>query len=123
MGDRFETVACVYSQPQLALLLSRFEHEGIGVAPVGYHHATAQWSITLALGGIALRVHESDADAARCLLATLDPTPVHQPIFSDNRWLEIVLILGLFLMGFFAPPARLPAHFLLDGRAIVARER
>ena len=31
--DRFEVVAVVYDQPQLALLLSLLESEGIGVAP------------------------------------------------------------------------------------------
>ena len=121
-GDRFETVAYVYGQPQLALLLSLFEDAHIWVVPVGYGHASVQWNWTLALGGVALKVHESDVEAARELLEGLDPTPVLRPVFSENRFLEIVLILGLFLIGFFAPPARLPAHFVLDRRVAPARQ-
>lgn len=120
--DRFETVAYVYSHPQLAVLLSLFEDARIWVVPVAYQHVTVQWSWTLALGGVALRVHASDAEAARDLLAGLDPVPALRPLFSENRFLEIVLIVGLFLVGFLAPPARLPTHFLLDGRVAAVRD-
>jgi len=120
--DRFETVAFVYDQSQLALLLSLFESEGIWVVPTAYFHATAQWNLALALGGVELRVHEADAVAARALVARIDPILSPRPIFSDVRPLEILLILGLFLVSFFAPPARIPAHLLSEGRSIVVRE-
>ena len=120
--DRFEVVAIVYDQPQLALLLALFESEGIWVVPTSYHHVTAQWNLTFGLGGVQLRVLESDAAAARSLLSTIDPRLSPRSIFSDNRLVEILLILGLFLVGFFAPPARIPAHFLLDGRTAAVRD-
>ena len=120
--DRFETVAFVYDQSQLALLLSLFEQARIWVVPTAYHHAAVNWSITVALGGIALRVRLEDAEAARTLLAQIDRTLSPRPIFSDIRLLEILLVLGLFLVGLFAPPARIPAHFLLEARGTAARE-
>ena len=122
MADRFETVAFVYSQDELALLLSLFESEGIWVVPVAYQHAAVQWTVTVALGGVALRVREVDGDAARALLSTLDRAPSPRPVFSTHRLLEILLILGLFLVGFFAPPARIPAHFLIGANDAARRE-
>ena len=119
--DRFEVVAIVYDQPQLALLLALFESERIWVVPTSYYHATAQWSLTVGLGGVQLRVLEPDAPAARRLLSEIDPSLSPRSVFSDNRFVESLLILGLFLVGFFAPPARIPAHFLLEGRTVVAR--
>ena len=109
-GPDFETVAIVYSQPQLALFLSLFEQERIWVVPISYGHVSAQWNLTLALGGVRLRVHPSDADAARELLAGLDRYAFsRRGLISDNRLVDILLIVGLFLVGFFAPPARIPA--------------
>ena len=120
--DRFETVAFVYDQSQLALLLSLFESQGIWIVPTTYHHATTQWNWTLALGGVELRVHEADGATARALLAGIDPALSPRPIFSDVRLLEILLILGLFLVSFFAPPARIPAHLLCESRSTAGRE-
>lgn len=111
-GPDFETVAIVYSQPQLALFLSLFEQERIWVVPMSNFHVSVQWNLTLALGGVQLRVHPSDADAARKLLAGLDRFEFsRRGLFSDNRMVDILLIVGLFLVGFFAPPARIPALF------------
>lgn len=115
-GSDFETVAWVYGQGDLAILLSRLEDAGIWVVPVGYLHAAVQWSWTLALGGVELRVHAEDAAAARTLFAEVDWTPSRQPLFSANRLVEIVLILLLFLVGFFAPPARMPPEFVVARR-------
>ena len=120
--DTLETVAFVYDQPQLALLLSLFESERIRVAAAASHHASVQWDWTVALGGVALRVHEADAEAARSLLAQVDPGLSPRPIFSEVRLIEALLILCLFLVGFFAPPARIPAHFLLEARTAAVRE-
>jgi hypothetical protein len=121
--DRFEVVAVVYDQPQLALLLSLFESERIWVIPTSYYHVAAQWNLTVALGGVQLRVLERDAAAARRLLSEIDPSLSPRRIFSDNRLVEILLILGLFLVGYFAPPARIPAHFLLEQSSAAKREK
>jgi hypothetical protein len=111
-GPDLETVAIVYSQPQLALFLSLLEQERIWVVPISYAHVSVQWSLTLALGGVQLRVHASDADAAWKLLAGLDRFEFsRRGLFSDNRLVDVFLIVGLFLVGFFVPPARIPAFF------------
>ena len=55
-GD-FETVAWVYSQSETAVLLSRLADEDIYVLPVSRHHASADYPITLGLGGTEIRVH------------------------------------------------------------------
>lgn len=121
-GERLETVAIVYSQSELALLLSLFEREKIWVTAPSYHQIAVQWWLTVALGGVQLRVHESEAEAARGLLGRLDRYVFRQRIFSENRLVEWSLILGLFLTGFFLPPARIPAHFLSAESRVVPRE-
>jgi hypothetical protein len=120
-GARLETVAFVYRPTELALLLSLFEHEKIWVVPNHYHQIAAQWHLTVALGGVELCVHEADAEAARDLLASLDRTQTRRCIFSENRLVEWLLILGLFAVGFFMPPARIPAHFLVPQGRVEAR--
>ena len=109
---RFETVAFVYSQTELAVLLSLLEHEDIWVVPVGRGHVSIQWTATVALGGVELRVHEAEAARARALLAGLDRVQVWRGFFFRNRLLDVALILLLLAMGWLAPPARLPAAFI-----------
>jgi hypothetical protein len=109
--DRFETLAWVYDQGDLAIILSRLEHADIWVVPLGYHQIAAQWYLTIGLGGVELRVHAEDAAAARALFAEVDWQPRRCSLFSDNRLIEIVLI--LFVFGIIlAPPARMPAEFV-----------
>ena len=111
-SDRFETIAFVYSQTELAVLLSLLEHEDIWVVPVGRGHVSSQWTATVALGGVELRVHPADSGRARALLAGIDPVQVWRGFFFRNRLLDVVLILLLLAMGWMAPPARLPAAFV-----------
>ena len=104
--DRFVTVAYVYSQPDLALLLSLFEHADMHVQMIGYRHASLDWSLTTALGGIALRVHEEDGDEARTLLAGLEYPPYRAPFFT-GLWPVYLAFLTLAVFAFgVAPPAR-----------------
>lgn len=119
-GPDFETVAWVYSQSELAVLLALLAHEDILVVPIGRHNAAADYAMTLALGGIEIRVHAEEAEEARALLAGIDSTPFRRGIFSDNRWLDGLIILILFCAGCFAPPARVPAQFVAP-RAAAAR--
>ena len=114
--DRFETVAWVYSQSDLAIILSLLEHEDIWVLPVGYHHISVQWSWTIALGGVELRVHAEDAVAARALFADAARAPCRRGVFADNRLLDILIVLLLFATSFFAPPARMPPEFAIENR-------
>jgi hypothetical protein len=106
---RFETVAYIYSQSDLALLLSLFEHADIHVQKIGHWHASVQWDLTTALGGIALRVHEEDGDDARALLAGLDFPPYRVPFFT-GLWPIYLAFLALtgFAFGIGIPPRQIP---------------
>jgi hypothetical protein len=108
----FETIAFVYSQPELAVLLSLLEDEGIWVVPVGRGHVSVQWTWTVALGGVELRVHAADAARARAALGRIDDVHVWRGFLLKNRLLDLALILMLLPLALIAPPARLPAFFV-----------
>jgi hypothetical protein len=112
----FETVAIVYSQPELAVLLSYLGDRGIWTVPLTYGHAAVQWTWTVALGGIRVRVRREDAVAARDALAAIERRAFVGGIYSDDRLLDIVFALLLTLAFFIPPPARIPAFFLPGGR-------
>lgn len=118
-GPDFETVAWVYSQSELAVLLALFTHEDIHVVPIGRHNAGVDYAMTVALGGVEIRVHAEEAEEARTLLAGIDGAPFRRGIFSDNRWLDGLIMLVLFFAGLFVPPARVPAQFVTP-RAMAA---
>jgi hypothetical protein len=111
--DRFETVAYVYSQPDLALLLSLFEHAEIHLQKIGYWHASLQWDLTTALGGIPLRVREEDGDDARALLGGLDYPPRRVPFFRGfwPVYLAFLVFAG-FALGIGIPPRQIPTYVL-----------
>jgi hypothetical protein len=111
--DRFETVAWVYSQSDLALLLSLFEHADIHIQKIGYRHASVAWHLTTALGGIALRVHEEDGNDARALLGGLEYPPYRAPFFTGlwPVWLAF-LTLTVFAFGVGPPPRPIPTYVL-----------
>jgi len=92
--DRFETVAWVYDQGELAILLSLFAHEDIRVVPVGRGHISVQWGWTVALGGVAILVHAEDGRAARALLAGIERTPRQRTrFFAKDRLVDVLLVL------------------------------
>ncbi len=119
-GGDLATVAWVYDRSELSLLLSLFEHHDIWVVQVGAQHIAIDWSLTVALGGVELRVHAEQAEAARALLAGLDRRAPSRRFFLDNRLLDILLVLVLFASTGMPSPARLPASFVL-GPAVAAR--
>ncbi|HYI47688.1 MAG TPA: hypothetical protein VEX35_04410 [Allosphingosinicella sp.] len=119
-GPDFETVAWVYSQSELAVLLSLLAHKDIHVLPIARHNAGVDYALTTALGGVEIRVHAEEAEKVRQLLAGIDRTPFRSGIFSDNRWLDGIVMVILFVAGLFAPPARTPAHFVAP-RTVAAR--
>lgn len=120
--DRFETIAYVYSQPELAVLLSLFGWEDIFILPINRHTISVAPSLAIALGGVQLRVHPADADRARALLATIDQSRAFWgPVFFRDRLADAILILALFLLGL-APIARIPAEFILERPAALRRE-
>jgi hypothetical protein len=116
--DRFETVAWVYSQSELAVLLSLLANEDIYVLPVARGHASVEWGVTLALGGIEVRVHASEGEDARTLLAGIDRTPFRRGVFSDNRLVDGVIMVVLAVTGLFVPPACIPAEFVAPRAAV-----
>ena len=116
---RFVTIAWVYDAGELALLLSRFEWEDIPVVPLGYLHASVQWNIIVALGGVRLRVREEDGSRAFALLASLERTPKASVRFlARDKLVDVLLILLLFCLGCLAPPPRIQAEF-----GVARRER
>lgn len=118
-SNRFVTVAWVYDPSELALLLALFEQSDIWVVPMGRHHVAIDWSVTVALGGVRLRVHEENVAAALALLAGLERTPQRSVryLFQD-KMADLLLILLVFCIGLWAAPARIQAEF-----AVARRER
>jgi hypothetical protein len=81
--DPFETVAIAYSQPQALVILSLFEWHGMLAYAVNLGHAQASCPMTLALGGIPIRVVREDAAEARAMLteaAERDEAMLHEAI-------------------------------------------
>ena len=108
-SDRFETVAYVCSQSDLALLMSVFESEDIWLLAVGRHHIAVDPAIATALGGVQLRVHAEDAEDARTVLARLDPVPYRARLFTGIFAIDLVfLVLMLFVFGMAPPPRMVP---------------
>lgn len=119
--DCFVTVGWVYDRCELAFLLSLFEDRDIWVVQVGGQHIAADWVITMALGGVELRVRAADAAAAQDLLAGLARPEPRRCVFVDNRWIDLLLMLAMLVVFGLAPPAKLPAHFALDRAALARR--
>ena len=101
--DRFETVAYVYSQSDLALLMSVFESEDIWLTAVGRLHVAVDPALAIALGGVELRVHAEDGEDARAVLAALDPIP-NRARFLTGIFPIDLLFLVLVLIAFAVPP-------------------
>ena len=119
--DRFETVAYVYSPSDLALLLSLFEHADIHVQTIGRGHASVDWSLTTALGGIRLRVREADGDEARALFAGLDPVPYRGRLLTGFWPVDLLVFAAIiYICGVGSPPRQIPA--LVTGAAAARRD-
>ena len=117
MSDRFETVAIAYSQPEIAALRSCLEGHGIWTVSMSQGHASAHVGLTLALVGIAIRVHSDDAEDARAILAGIEQARYRGRIYTDNRLIDLALTVMILVAFAVPPPARLPAVFLLNGAA------
>ena len=110
----FETVAITYSQPETVVMLSMFTFYGIPAYASGFGHAQAQWPLSLALGGIAVRVDPAAANEARELLAEVAGRPAAvRPFLHGPDWFGRLTTFILFCCGY-APPTRTASTFLLD---------
>jgi len=110
--DRFETVAFVYSQSDLALLLSVFESEDIWLVAIGRLHVAVDPSLAVALGGVELRVHEEDAEDARTVLASLDPVPHRARLFTGIFPIDLLFLVLVLVVFAVPPPPRMPPCFV-----------
>jgi hypothetical protein len=119
--DRFETVAWLYSQSDLAILLSLFEHADIPVQTVGRGHASVDWSLTTGLGGVTVRVRAEDGDDVRALLAELDPFP-HRARLLTGFWpIDLAFFAAILIVfGVGSPPRQSPTF--LTGETAMRRE-
>ena len=115
--DRFETVAWVYSQSDLALLLSLFRQADINVLGIQRQLVSIDPGLVTALGGVELRVHHEDADGARALLASLDSIPYRAPLPFGFWPLDLLLFIVIAFFGVGSPPRQLPAFVLGDAAA------
>lgn len=120
-SDRLETVAIAYSQAEIAVLYSFLEGHGIWTALHSHGQVAVNWGITLALGGVRLQVREEDAPEARALLAEIAQRPFTGRLFTGHRAFDLLLAIVIMLASGPPPPARLPASFILNGRAAAAR--
>lgn len=115
--DRFATVAWVYSPSDLAILLSKLDHEGIYTCCAGRGHASVDFGVTTALGGVRVGVHEGDLADAEAVLATLDPFLHRAPSLFGFRPLDLLFWLVVALFGVGPPPRQLPAYVVNESTA------
>ena len=111
-----ETVAVVYSQNELAVLLSLLEDRSIPAFPFHRGQISVLWTLTVALGGVPVQVPLEYADEARAELKAVGRSWPTNGIYADERWLDIVLLLLMLALFVMPPPARIPA-FVISGRS------
>lgn len=114
-GDAFETVAITYNQPETAVLRSMLHFYGIPTQAIGAAHAATSPQHMVALGGVRIRVPCDALTEARDLLREVAARPqAVRPYLIDNRWLNGLVVLVLYvLLVFPPPPTRTGSIFLL----------
>ena len=112
--DSFETVAIVYSQPELAVMRSMFAFYGIPTFAVGQGHASVLPTWMVALGGVQVRVAADAAADARALLSEVAERPqAVRPYLIRNRWLNgVVVVLAWMFLFMPVPPTRTGSTYL-----------
>ncbi|RYE01535.1 MAG: hypothetical protein EOP61_10985 [Sphingomonadales bacterium] len=112
-GDPFETVAIAYSPPQAGVILSLFAWHGIPAYGQNIETVSANCPLTLALGGIPIRVLREFADEARDLLSEAAGDDEREaPLLTPGH--RVAAIGLLVLLGLLAapPPPRLGAEIV-----------
>jgi hypothetical protein len=100
--DRFETVAIGYSQPQVLVILSLFRWHGMLAYAANLEHARANCGLTLALGGIPIRVLREEAVEARALL--IEAAERDEAMLHEGLGERIVKTLLCGVTGMTPPP-------------------
>jgi hypothetical protein len=111
-----ETVAIVYSQTELAVLLSLLEDRGIAAFPFHRGQVSVQWTLTVALGGVPVQVLLEDADEARAEFKAVGRSWPTTGVYANERWLDLILVLLMLVVFWIPPPSRIPA-FVIAGRS------
>ena len=104
--DPFETVVIAYSQPQAAVLMSLFQWHGIPAYAQNIEMVRANSPLTLALGGIPIRVHREAVADARALLAdaVADPEPPIARSVGRRTTSGLGALVGFLFAGVVPPP-------------------
>lgn len=98
--DSLATVALIHGVSEACLALSALAGSGIPARAETWHTATTAWHWSHALGGVRLRVPREQAQAAREILADLQPAP------PGRRWKLMVFFLLAFWWAGLPPPPR-----------------
>lgn len=112
--DPFETVAIAYSQSQAGVILSLFEWNGIPAYGANLETVRTSALLTLALGGIPIRVAREAAEEARAILneaaeRAQEEAPAPEPLSDRVAKVGLLGVLGLMAV---APPPRLSAEII-----------
>lgn len=100
--DPFVTIAVAHSQPQAAVMLSMFGWYGIPAYGMNMETTRINCPLTLALGGIPIRVaREAVEDARNLLVEAVDHT--EPPLRSPSLWRLIITVI-YFVTGATRPP-------------------
>ena len=94
------TVGWAYGMPEASLALSLLESHGIRAFSQSWYMLTVDWTLSHALGGIALCVPASQRSAAMEILADFVPTRRRRPL-----WWLLVMVLIWGWAGFPPPPS------------------
>lgn len=111
--DPFETVAIAYTQSQAGVILSLFAWNGIPAYGANLETVRTNTPLTLALGGIPIRVAREAAAEARALLTEAAereheeaPEPLSDRVAKVGLW----GVLGMSAGG--VPPPKLSAEIV-----------
>ncbi len=107
--DPFETVAIAWSQPQAGVILSLFGWNAIPAYGMNLETIRVNCPLTLALGGIPIRVHRAFADEARAMLAEAADQPdesLPEPVAERVTKVVFCGVLGM------TPPPRMSAEIV-----------
>lgn len=111
--DPFETVAIAYTQSQAGVILSLFEWNGIPAYGANLETVRTNAPLTLALGGIPIRVAREAAAEARAILTEAaereqeEQSP--EPLSDRIAKIGFLGLLGLMAV---APPPRVSAEIV-----------
>jgi len=100
--NRLVTIDRFYHPTEAHIAAGRLEAEGIPVHLFGIHHASMNWLLSTALGGIQLKVPGSLADEARRILATEHPIESPEEICPNCQSSDTSPLSAMWRVSFLA---------------------